>query len=104
LLKATEGDHQLAADLIDIFRETAPPIVERLRTALRAGDHTTAREAAHALQGSAANLRAERMRELAHRIEMKAREGELEGAATFLAELDAAWAELEVALANAFVD
>jgi CheY-like chemotaxis protein len=83
---------------IDNFVGAAPGNVEDLRAAITLGDAQALRSAAHRLKGSAANLGAVRVAELALELEQRAHEGALDGADRYVdelaAELDAASAAL----------
>ncbi len=55
-LRALDDDGAFLDEVIDLFVDDARPRVERVRTALLAGDLQAARTAAHSLRGSAGNI------------------------------------------------
>jgi CheY-like chemotaxis protein len=72
---------------IDNFVGTVEQSVEEVRAAVSSADAVAARSIAHRLKGSAANLGAARVAELALEIELLAEDGELDQAGRALAEL-----------------
>jgi signal transduction histidine kinase/CheY-like chemotaxis protein len=77
LLANAAGDEALLHEIVDLFIEDCPRILERLRQALAAGDCTAASREAHALKGAVANFDAEESVRLAQRIESHTAAGEL---------------------------
>ena len=72
-----------------MFVEEVPGQLTKLEAALRKGDAGATRLTAHTLKGTAANFGASQMQTLAIAIEMKARDGSLEGAAAIFVQLRA---------------
>ncbi|MGB9435329.1 MAG: response regulator, partial [Candidatus Acidiferrum sp.] len=68
-LRRTGGNRLRYESLLRKFAEPSVGGVEEIRTALAAGDMTTAARAAHSLKGSAANLGATALAEVASRAE-----------------------------------
>ena len=58
-------------DLIQLFLDHTPPLMDALEEAYRQGEHTASHNAAHKLKGSCANIGAEILAELAGRLENK---------------------------------
>jgi two-component system sensor histidine kinase/response regulator len=86
LLARVGGDPQLLREVIGLFLEDCPRLVETIREGLAAGDTEAVHRAAHALKGSAGNFDATDVTALAQRLEARAREGSLETAKeTFIA-------------------
>ncbi|HET6165255.1 MAG TPA: response regulator, partial [Marmoricola sp.] len=84
---------------IDNFVTSVGPTVDELDAALASTDAVALRSVAHRLKGSAANLGAARVAELALEIELLAEDGELEVAAGVVAALSDAAGEACTALA-----
>lgn len=70
------GDSDLMDELLDIFLEVSPHIVQRLeRAAVIAYDSRESLNIAHELKGTAANIGAEELRRQAALYEMTVRQG-----------------------------
>jgi signal transduction histidine kinase/DNA-binding response OmpR family regulator len=100
---------ELVAQLIDAFVARLPDSIEKLTTALTAGDTETVAARAHALKGSASNIGAVSLAAVAAELETNARAGDLpdvEPPATILRDeaelalrvLDAVRTELDTSL------
>ena len=94
-------DRDLACAVISAFIEEIPPMIASLREALGKGDAPDARSHAHSIKGSAANLSAQAVRELAYRIENACVGDDLVGAASLMAGLDEQFEALKVVLGRA---
>jgi len=69
-LRALRADYgAVAAELVDVYATTAAGTVAELRAALAAGDREEVRRLAHRLKGSARNVGATGMAELAGALE-----------------------------------
>jgi len=68
-LRALDDDPAFLDELIDLFIDDALPRAERVRVSLAAGDHATARAAAHSIRGTAGNIGASYAATLATDIE-----------------------------------
>jgi HPt (histidine-containing phosphotransfer) domain-containing protein len=75
------GDRQLFVDIVGIFLEDAPAILDQAAAALAEGDSEAVARAAHTLRGMAANFAAESAVAAAYAIESHARSHRLENAA-----------------------
>jgi histidine phosphotransfer protein HptB len=95
-LREEGGD--LLADLVGMFVEEVPGQLTKLEAALRKGDAGATRLTAHTLKGTAANFGASQMQTLASAIEMKARDGALDGAPAIFVQLRAECARVREAL------
>ena len=82
--------------LLDLFLNSTPPLLDELRAAADAGDHEELRRAAHKLKGSCQNIGATFMATLCRTIETG--EGDVRGT---VAELDAALELTETAIRQA---
>jgi two-component system, sensor histidine kinase and response regulator len=74
--------------LVGIFLETTPPLVEKLREAVAAGDATALFHAAHTLRGSLSHLDESDSKAAAIELEQMGRTGSLNEAAVTFAELE----------------
>ena len=92
---------EVFGEWIGAFLQTAPERIEAMRDALAAGDAPTLKEEAHALKGSGANLGARGMVEACIRIQQGAEKGDLEEAASSLADLVQAYDQLRRILEEA---
>jgi len=68
---------RLLAQVIQIYLDSTPALIEQLRTAIRNSDHDAIRAAAHSLKSSSANLGANTFANLCRSVEMAARDGSM---------------------------
>jgi len=94
LLERMGGDHELIAELLDLFREDAATQLEAMERAVTANDANGLFETGHALKGSAANFTAGRVVDLAFQLESLGRGGSTDGAAAIFDQLKIAVEEL----------
>jgi two-component system sensor histidine kinase/response regulator len=78
---ASDSGPELLADLVAMFLRDAATRVQELREAVAAHDRARLRAVSHSLKGSAGNLGARRLAELAAAVEDQSADGALEGAA-----------------------
>ena len=76
LEEATGGDAEFCAELLDTFLEDATVRVEALALAIAEQRISTIIAESHTIKGASANVGADRMRDLASRIEAAARRGD----------------------------
>ena len=93
-----DDDPAFLADIIDLFLEDTPPLLASLQAAIATNDLGSMRMAAHTLKGSAANLGAVVLANIARDIEHQAREGDSSGIPALTATLVASFAQTETAL------
>jgi len=86
-----DGDENLLANLIQLFINTAPPVIAEMRAAVNAADARAVGLAAHQLKGSCAQFGARRLQELCAQLEKIGRSGSLKSAGELLA-----WTEREL--------
>jgi HPt (histidine-containing phosphotransfer) domain-containing protein len=79
-LEATGGDEELLREIVSIFLEDYPRMVEELGNAIARGDVEAARRAAHTLKGSVAVLGGKALSAAAKEAEDCARAGDLDAA------------------------
>jgi two-component system sensor histidine kinase/response regulator len=88
LLARAGGSHEVLREIIGLFLEDSPKLLEDIRTALANGDAQAVYRAAHTLKGSAGNFDAHDTVAILQRLEARAREGNLESARTVFASLE----------------
>jgi HPt (histidine-containing phosphotransfer) domain-containing protein len=79
LREMSGGDVSVLKDLLQLFREDAASIMERLTDAATQENATALREAAHSLKGGAANLGAIQLSKLCYELEMRGKDRRLDG-------------------------
>jgi len=102
LMKRMMGDKEMVRIVLKAFCGDVPKQISALRDALGAGDAAVSGAIGHRIRGAAANVGAETMRDVAHRLETAGGRGDLEGARACLPELEYAFEQLEAA-AKAFL-
>ena len=90
---------EIIDQLIELFVESTPPLLEELREAAERGDGEDVRRTAHKLKGSCQNIGAGFMAKLAHDLERAGRR-----AGTQLATLDMVFADTRDALRAALIE
>jgi signal transduction histidine kinase/CheY-like chemotaxis protein len=100
LLARVGGSHVMLEEIIGLFLEDAPKLLESIRQALAAGDANAAYRAAHTLKGSVGNFDALLAVALAQRLEARAREGDIAAANGVFASLEAEMHSLQLTLAG----
>jgi two-component system sensor histidine kinase/response regulator len=83
-----DGEPDVVTELLGIFLRDAEVHMRNLDAAVRSQDMVAVREIAHAIKGSASNLGARRLSDVAHRLEQMGRYGSTSS-------LDSAWQEFE---------
>ncbi len=107
LVEAVDGDVEFAESLIVDFLAYAEEQLEEMDAAAASGDADEAANLAHGIEGAAANLTAESVREAARRIGAIRRNGDLTGMPQVVAHLKtevarlAHWAQRELSTADA---
>src|ERR1700681_3104666 len=76
LLTRVEYDHDLLCELIGIFKEEFPLLLQSLRQSVARGDMKAVEAKSHALKGMLLGLSVKQAAESASRLEQMAREGE----------------------------
>lgn len=98
LMQLVGDDVTLLTDMIEMFADTCPPVVERLRAAVAEANQIEIREASHLLKGMTGNFYAGRVRATATEIENVSRQGDLTRTPHLLLRLEDELSELNVAL------
>jgi len=98
-LRACDPDGKgLLAELIEIYLADTPPRLTAIRLAFDAGQPQALAREAHALKSSSAQLGARALADACRQLEMKGREGTLEGTAEIVARLPADFEAAKAAL------
>jgi signal transduction histidine kinase/DNA-binding response OmpR family regulator len=97
-LAQVEGDAELLAELVALFNEDCPRLMDEIRDAVTGSEAQGLTRAAHALKGAAANFSATRVVTLARQLEEMGKSGQLTGAQVIYADLDAEVGQLSQAL------
>jgi PAS domain S-box-containing protein len=98
-----EGDPALLTELVELFTEDSPRLLDELKQALSSGQSRGVAQAAHALKGAASNFGAEDVVALARRLEEAGRAETLVEADTLCLALEAEVSRLNIAL-GAYVE
>ncbi|MGC2324795.1 MAG: response regulator [Terriglobales bacterium] len=91
----TAEDDALLREIVKIFLEETPRLLQKIEQALAQGDASGLERAAHSLKGQIRCLAASEAQDAAQQLETKARELDLHGAAAALPELNAALSRLQ---------
>jgi two-component system, sensor histidine kinase and response regulator len=68
---------RLLAQVVQIYLDSTPALIDQLRTGMDKLDHDAIRAAAHSLKSSSANLGAKTLADLCRTVEMAARAGSI---------------------------
>ena len=98
LLERVEGDQELLIEMIHLFQEDAPTLLNTMRDALQHGDMTLLERSAHSMKGAVSNLSAKATAAAAQQLEKDAKNKNSESAKKSLAELERAVELLNPAL------
>ncbi|HNO78276.1 MAG TPA: response regulator [Phycisphaerae bacterium] len=82
------GDVELMHEILRIFIDTAPQLLETIQTASNQNDADGLHMAAHSLKGAASNICADATQAVAFKLERMGRERDLAGADSLLSELE----------------
>jgi HPt (histidine-containing phosphotransfer) domain-containing protein len=82
---ASDGDQEFAAELIQVFVESANQTLDEIKEALAANDLATVGKAAHSLKGASASVGANIVRSISSELEEKSKDNNA-GASSLLFE------------------
>jgi HPt (histidine-containing phosphotransfer) domain-containing protein len=82
------GDIPMVLMVLDVFIETVPDLLAKLKAALDQSDISAAGRVSHSLKGALAQVQAEIPRDLAFEIEQACKTGDLKAAAAPVPELE----------------
>lgn len=87
LSEFADGDSAFIADVVDLFMETAPVLLQQIEDAVSSLDAETLEAAAHSLKGALSSIQAPRASEAANVLETMASERNLNDSSTAFREL-----------------
>jgi len=90
-----DGDAELLEEIMDIFLETAGEQLQDIQNGIQAEDSKQVAVQAHGMKGGASNFCAKNFVRSALRLEVKAKDGSLDGAQELLDDMKAAFNELK---------
>jgi HPt (histidine-containing phosphotransfer) domain-containing protein len=100
ILERLEGSQELLTELIQLFLEETPQLIDAMRGALEKGDMRELAQSAHAMKGAASNFTAYATTNAAAQLETDAKNGDVESAKARLEALEAATERLLPELAG----
>lgn len=98
LLEHVQGDRELLAEIIRIFRTEIVSLLQTLREAVEKGDASAISRASHTLKGSVGNFGSGPAYQIAKKMDEFARTGETAATGALLPALEAEIERLQVAL------
>jgi len=98
LLNTLGGEFAYLEELIDLFLEDTPQLIEDLNTAVEAQDIPEVHRLAHSLKSNGADYGAVKFSNLCKELEMESKSGRLNGATKLAAEITREYAKMEGAL------
>jgi HPt (histidine-containing phosphotransfer) domain-containing protein len=93
-----DEEHNYLSELIATYLDSAPMLLDTLRTAIAGSDIPATQRAAHTLKGSSASLGAATLAAQCAELEMLARAGTLAGATEWLQKIEDEYARVKRAL------
>ena len=100
ILERLEGNSELLIELVQLFLEEAPQLIEAMRKSLQQGDMQGLARSAHSMKGAASNFFANGTAGAALQLEDDAKRGHTDSAKTALATLEVIVERLLPELAN----
>jgi HPt (histidine-containing phosphotransfer) domain-containing protein len=86
-LERVAGDEETLGELVEIFLDQWPQMLDEIEQGVARADYTTLRRAAHTLKGSAAIFGAKRVANVSQRLSEMGKNEQLDGADEALREL-----------------
>lgn len=87
-------DPAFLVELIDVYLNDSPELIEQMRAGMESGEIETVRRAAHSLKSNSASFGAQQLANAARELEMIAKGGTLVGGALKLEAIEAAFNQL----------
>jgi HPt (histidine-containing phosphotransfer) domain-containing protein len=87
-------DPAFLIDLIDVYLNDSPELINQMRSGVGAGNLEMVRRAAHSLKSNSASFGANQLAEAARTLEMRTKNGSLDGAETMLEAVEVEYARL----------
>ena len=103
LLDRVEGDTELLAEIVALFLEDSPRLLDDVRHAVAAGDAPALKRAAHTLKGAASNFSAAGVVKASAELEAMGRAGSLAGSVAAKDRLEGELRRFEEALTKLVV-
>jgi HPt (histidine-containing phosphotransfer) domain-containing protein len=100
ILERLEGSQDLLVELVQLFEEEAPQLIEAMHNALRRADMQELGRAAHSMKGAAGNFSARGTVIAASQLEIHAKNGDVASANVSLAALKITLESLLLELAD----
>ena len=100
LLKAFDGDWNFFKEVVEVFFDDYPRLLDNLHQSLEDGDCETFTRSAHSLKGMLKNFRAETAAKTAFDLEKKGKKADLKGVRTDIERLVAQISEVDGTLRN----
>jgi len=101
MLDRLGGDEEFLVDVLEVFLEETPRMLEATRSAVGSADAEGVERAAHALKGALLNISADSASLVALELERMGRESDLSGSGDTLAQLESEIDRLEQELGAA---
>jgi HPt (histidine-containing phosphotransfer) domain-containing protein len=98
LLDSVGGDREFLGELLQVYFEDSPQLMEAMHSALAAGNAEEFRRAAHSLKSNSANFGAMQLSRMCKGLEEMGKAGTLDGAAGRILEAEAEYARVKSAL------
>jgi HPt (histidine-containing phosphotransfer) domain-containing protein len=98
LMDSLGGDREFLGELLEVYFEDAPKLLERMHAALAAANADEFRRAAHSLKSTSANFGATVLSGMSKELEDLGKTGSLEGASERLALAEAEYARVRAEL------
>ena len=98
LLDSLGGDQEFLGELLEVYFEDAPKLLERMHAALAAGTAEEFRRAAHSLKSTSANFGAMVLSGISKKLEDLGKTGSLDGAGEGLALAEAEYGRVRAEL------
>jgi len=99
-IRTTGGNIRILNRVTGVFMSNVPGEIEQLKAVLGDGDADETRRLAHSIKGAAAAIGGNRVRDTALKMEMAAKEGDLEQVQALFEDFDAEFVRLTDALSN----
>ncbi len=102
LIKRLDNDIELIEELLSIFYDDVPSYIQRLKQALIMKDFDNAEQLAHTIKGSALNMEAKALKNMANRIENQIVQEDLDIANELINELENEYDRFKIVTASYF--
>jgi CheY-like chemotaxis protein len=100
MVERLDNDQEIAREIAEIFVSSSAELLQDLAAAVSVGDAELIRARAHSIKGSAGNIGAEALQDVAGAMEGAGRDGDLDAAERLLPELSAALEQVKRVLSE----